>query len=208
VGDCTITVNAAYPFRSDNGPRGELTVTAAAKSNRVKAIFGGYFCRRIEEFVNYVRREPMKRLLLQHLLIIFLVSLAGCSSKSLPGKWRVTKSGPEKRENGLSTIEFTESGRDYGGTRGGFNMVQNNGTSRSGNYITSDREETLRGIILNMGRDSTAATSAGIYKFEGGKLILKIAQNLSESDFERLSTRPPRDFNQQSGFDVLELERQ
>lgn len=31
IGGYTITVNSAYPFRSDNGPRGELTVTAAAK---------------------------------------------------------------------------------------------------------------------------------------------------------------------------------
>lgn len=31
IGGYTITVNSAYPFRSDNGPRCGLTVTAAAK---------------------------------------------------------------------------------------------------------------------------------------------------------------------------------
>jgi hypothetical protein len=145
----------------------------------------------------------MQRFRLSHLLIILLVSLAGCSSKSLPGKWTVIKSWPEVRTNGIAKLEFIETITIGDRKVGKLNLVLNDGTTGSREYEARVKGPPL--ILMSIWRGDKLVNFDGIYKIERGKLILKIKQNLNTNDLA--TYQMPKDFNQQSGWDILELER-
>ena len=146
----------------------------------------------------------MQRFFLSLLLTLLLVSLVGCSSRKLIGSWKVTKANGERRPKDISRLEFSKPLLIGDRETGELALQQNDGTIGYREYDAHPGKSPAL-IIMSIWSDEGIINYVGIYKFQGSKLILKVAQNLSSDDFDKLPHA--RDFAEQPGFDILELER-
>jgi hypothetical protein len=144
----------------------------------------------------------MRRFIPSLLLMLTVVSFVGCSSKKLTGSWKVTKASGQRKAQDINRLEFYNP-HQIGYETGELALMQNDGTIGYHDYSAYENRSPKQ-ILMSIYRDDEIISYYGIYKFDGRKLILKVVQNIGRNDPD---PHMPGDFNEQSGFDILELER-
>ena len=134
----------------------------------------------------------MKHILLSFVVIVLSFLSMSCSGKNnLVGKWKMIDSSPE------AFFEFTNDGHVI--------IMAKGDEPKYGTYATNENQTPYQiDVILNADdpNPSMRRKAAGIYKIEGNKLVLKLANRADAANIH------PSDFNAEDrAYMTKEFER-